>query len=255
MTLDSPRARRRKKPKWDYRMTHLLSDDGQKAYSEAAVADLAAAHELPLEIGQSRLKDRLEGAALVYRIWRQNWDDLPRRGERKAALDEIRDLAAALQDRLSRLDDITGAIFWRPEAEISAEEAIPTAAKSRYGHTFYRDEETEGCTYLGARDLLESLAILQSYADEAVRNLPDDRGGRRHSEGLRMWMRNIATIWEDFSGKPFTLDYYQGEPVSEAARFTVAAFEAVNPGIDAKTIISEMKKHIRDERQRAAGKN
>ena len=129
----------KKKPKWGYEGTYLLSDDGIRIYSDAVVKKLAKKYGVKSKKQIEEIKDRLEGAALVYRKWKQNHDDAPRRGEMIAALDEIEGLAMKLEDRLKHLDDETASIYWLPETELNGlSSRRSNETKTRYGHTITR---------------------------------------------------------------------------------------------------------------------
>ena len=83
---------------------------------------------------RSEVQTHLEGAAEAYFRNKITYDEMPKAGEKRAALAEIEALAGKLSDRLTRMDPFTSSLFWRPEGEI-ASYAIQ-GKPSPYGHKF-----------------------------------------------------------------------------------------------------------------------
>lgn len=240
----------RKKAKRGYRQTYLLADDGKRVFSEAAVKKLAIQFKLPGRVPVSELRHRLDMAALVFRTWRQNADMAPRRGEMKAALDEIVGLSERLQRRLDELDDISAGHFWRPETVLRHVMSLGPEGPSatEYGHslTWLPTADGHAILYLGGEHFAPVLKLIGNYASAAIANLPKDVGGRKRSEGLRYWAINIAKIWTELFGKPFTFDEYKGEPITEAARFAVAAMAIADPSVAASEVRAAVRAYIRE---------
>jgi hypothetical protein len=245
----------KKKPKWGYEGRHLLSDDGLTVYADDEVQRLINDFRIPPERRED-LRKSLEGAAQIYRLWRQNHDEMPTPGEMRAAIDEVEDLAVRLKQRLVDMDEITDSRLWKPELELMGL-VRDRKTESRFGHTIHYSDQPNGdyaFFYLRRRDILEALSIVTSYAAEARGNLPRGKDGPRRSEGLRMWVINIINIWEEIFERPFTVDYQQGRAVSEAACFAVEAFKTVKPETPESRIISAIKA-VRAEKKTTTGKN
>lgn len=240
----------RKKAKRGYRQTYLLADDGKRVFSEAAVNKLATQFKLPSDIPASELRHRLNMAAQVYRTWRQNADMAPRRGEMKAALDEISELSERLQRSLEELDDISAGHFWRPETALRHVMSLGPEGPSatEYGHslTWLPTVDGHAIQYLAGEHFTPVLKLIEKYASAAIANLPKDAGGRKRSEGLRYWVINVAKIWTELFGKPFTFDEYKGEPITEAARFAVAAMAVADPSVAASEVRAAVRAYVRE---------
>jgi hypothetical protein len=257
MTTDAPKKRKRKSPVLGYKQRYLLSQDGVTVYEQNEIEALRLEFNLPETVSTEEFKRRLEGAAQVYRIYKQNYDDLPRHGEIKAALEEIASLSKTLHKHITEIDDITANHFWQFEGELQNSVTFTEDTETRFGHRIERDVigDTTVLSYLSQRDYIDSLTILHNYATEALAKLPDDPGGRRASQGLRMWMTNIAAIWKELFKRKFSRDSEKGRAANEATSFAVKAFKSIDPKVPESTIINEVRKYITHHPNKPTGKN
>lgn len=248
-----------RKPRRDYRPVSIFTeDDGIRCYDEAAVKRLAEEFGLAAEKGLEELSERLEGAALVYRVYHSNEDDGPTTAEVKAALANVRKHAAKLEEALKEIDPRSAWHLWRFDSEVEAQasrlDAIGTASETtRFGHSITRmqiDAETTVIDRLEPKKLVEAVSVLRNYAAEAISALPESEAGRKSSEALRMWIANADGVWRDFTDKPFTLKRHKGQPATDAAAFCVQAFAPVDPNVPASAVMNEMEKRIKKRRDR-----
>tara|TARA_E500000318_G_C3568988_1_gene216949 strand:- start:6949 stop:7695 length:747 start_codon:yes stop_codon:yes gene_type:complete len=245
----------RKKPKWGYEGRHLLSNDDLTIYTDQEIQRLVDEFQ-PAPIKAENLRQNLEEAAQIYRVWFQSYDEMPTPGEMKAGIDEVDALAVRLKDCLVNMDEITDRLFWKPELELMPL-VLDRKTESRFGHTIHYSKQPNGdCAYfyLRRKDILEALSVITSYAAEARDNLPRGKDGPRRSQSLRMWVINIIGIWEEVFERPFTVDYQHGRAVSEAARFAVEAFKTVDVKTPESRIISAIKS-VRAEKKIRTGNN
>ena len=256
--------RAKKKPRWEYRGRNLLSEDGIQAYSDDDIQNLATICGItePDQIADMRV--RLEGAANIYRIWKNNHDDAPRYSDMKAAAGEIGDLVSQLKDRLTKLDDRTAAVFWRPEMEIfnlafnGPDPTTEAVVESPYGHKIHKLPDGNGGGYichLGMEEYFEALTILENYSCTAIEAIPTDRGAARKSEALRMWAINLERFWTIGLGRKFTVYRDKGEPLSQALHFCCEAFRVIEPSAPQSRVISAMEALTRKRRQKETPKN
>lgn len=241
-----------KKPKWGYKGRNLLGRDDVVVYSGSQIRSLAKLAKLTRKADIGEMRSRLEGAASVYRIYQNNHDALPGAGEVKAAIRGVGNLAAQLKDYLDKLDDRSWLFFWHPEGEVDAA-ATAGETSSRFGHTIAQMQIAEGDRIVGRLregDIHEALTILKNYSTDALRRVPADRTGPRSGESLRIWAINIRNFWVECLGKDFTLDYQGVEPLSEAARFTVAAFKPIDAKVPNTRIFHAMRQVIKSHRNR-----
>lgn len=107
------------------------------------------------------------------------------------------------------------------------------------------DSETLGAL-LGVPDILQMITTLERMAKNAAQS-PAGNSGVKRDHALRMWIINIELFWVSTLGRVFSRDTTSsGEPVSEAARFCVAAFKIVSPETPSSRVLNEMKHRIRE---------
>lgn len=109
-------------------------------------------------------------------------------------------------------------------------------------------------TLLDLSDILQIVSALERMAKDAAQ-LPSGSSGAKRDHALRMWIVNIELFWVNTLGRVFSRDATSsGEPVSEAARFCVAAFKVVNPETPSSRVLNEMKHRIRDAPTKSTGR-
>lgn len=254
----------RPKPKFGYHARHLLSSYERRTYDARFVEELSARYNIDDPDLVRDLHEFLEGAADIYRTYTHNFDNAPRPGQMKAAYDEIDQLLEKLTDRLENLDDRSAWFFWEPESRIEAsvkdpilaEDRQPIIGESPWGHRILHYPVNEGgwiTSYLKRDQHFESVRILRNYCSYARKRVGKDARGPSPSEGLRMWIVNVANYWDKGLGRQFTLDYEKGQPISEAARFCIDTIRIVDPEVLPSAVFGAMKKEIAARRKKPTG--
>lgn len=253
------------KPKWGWKGRYLLSNDGIEIYSDEEIELLAREFDIVDEQSIKEMRVRLEGAANIYRIHRNNHDIAPRPGEMRAAVQEIDDLVSKLRDRLEQMDGLTWQYFWHFEKQLfnynlqSLETDDYETVESKHGHIIHmapgKDEGSYYVNYIGRDEHFQSLSILKSYCETTLENIPEDKGARRKSEGLRLWSINVMNTWTECLGREFTITRHKGEPISDAARFSCLAFKTVDPTIPNSRVMTALEYVNRDRNRKRAPRN
>ncbi|TCP38017.1 hypothetical protein EV662_1255 [Rhodovulum marinum] len=91
---------------------------------------------------------------------------------------------------------------------------------------------------------------LASALEDAPERLGNGKRGAQRDWGLRLWMRNIHDLWCSVTDQPFTRDVTDdGQAITPASQFCVAAFEQINPDCPASRVIREQKASISTSRK------
>jgi hypothetical protein len=84
---------------------------------------------------------------------------------------------------------------------------------------------------------------------------PKKRKGKQKAHDLYSVVNRLVDIWETFTGKPFTQDWENGEPITEGAQFVHAILKIADPtrlqkvpNVTAR-IVTERRKTSRARRQ------
>ncbi len=101
------------------------------------------------------------------------------------------------------------------------------------------------------QDLVANISAMAAQAAD----LPSGKAGTKRDHGLRMWMTNVEMFWTKTLGRNFSRDVTSnGEAVSEAARFCVAAFAPVSAETLPSRVLQEMKLCIKTARKKSTGR-
>lgn len=219
-------------------------------YTDAVFADLCAAFQLPAA-KQDEVRARLEAAAAVWRHYAR--DDAPpaRPSHARAELKAIADLATKLSGLVSDLSvPARHAVAQAEAAQIARALGAGARGESRYPLLSYpQPDGGDDLLTLGLPDLCGILDGFAEIATQAADALPARRAGRRRDEALRLWMANIEPLWAETLGRAFTRDATDdGVPITEAARFCVAAFRVLDPRTPASRVLNAMKNRIKTKR-------
>jgi len=238
------------RPRWGYRVRGWFPEGREPFFDQSSFERLATTYDIPEHLHQ-KVFEQLEGSGDIYSYHRTNVDDRPTPSEQAAALREIGHLAAKLSQRLEDLDDATTDAFWR----IASHQPHPFEAETEtpFGHKIERiDMPDEGFLLLcdDEESIRRSIRIIQNVAAHVEAGLPQAQGGPSGSEGIRMWVLNMVSLWEEILGRKFTLDYHQGQPISDAARFTVEALQVIDPNVPTSRIVTGMRKVTKYRRER-----
>jgi hypothetical protein len=218
-------------------------------YDESNVRYLCEIGELtPANI--EAFAESLEHSAAIYRWESAKFEDRPRNSD--VAL-ELKDIAKQANRLKSSLDQLS----WNAQSEldrhadINAQHAITgsLAAPSEPSLAVSLKHLEIGvpCVIMNVPTLRSVIEGLENAANSKSANLPKGRPGQVRSYGLRLWMRNIAELWDKSTNRAFTRDVTStGEPITNAARFCAEAFRIVDPSVPTSRVMRELKDCIRE---------
>lgn len=217
-------------------------------YSDEAFARLSDKFKIPENL-RGELRNQLEDTAAV---WRMNGGGKmpPRRASlTRKELHDIARLTKRLRAALSSISYEAGQLLNRQDSSyiIRAHKRDNPEDGPQYPALAYPVAFGEsGLIILDVADMVKILDGLEIVASEAAETMRHSSVGKRRDHALRMWIINIEMIWRELLVRPFTRDVKDpGEPISEAARFCVAAFKAVDPDMPPSRVLNEMKLNIK----------
>jgi hypothetical protein len=196
---------------------------------------------------------RLEHFAAICRWNAARFEDIPQNSEVTKELKAINKHAGRLASALealngrSRMAINTRAMRDSQNAArgYGAAPAIPSLALEQFN-----PDGRDGFLEMDVKTLLPLLRGLEQASVDAVDPERKSRPGQIPPLGLRQWLNNVSSLWNEISAQPFSRDVASdGEPITSAARFCVAAFQFVDPDMPRSRILNEMKETIRDRRK------
>jgi hypothetical protein len=214
-------------------------------YSEVATLKLCAdCGFTPQDIDS--LMERLEHVAAVYRWEKSKYVDLLSSSQQHKELIAVHKAAMKLSEAMQSLS-------WQPEIAIARQlENDSTSAFFAGSGVAGREttllriangDGTEGHVTIEPEDLKVLIPALGHAALDAASKLNKSRPGKQKAHGMHLWIANIAKTWSEVSDQPFTRDVASdGEPITNAARFCVGAFQMVDPELDRSVVLTAMKK-------------
>ncbi len=227
-------------------------------YNDELFTSLRVQFEIPDHI-ETEFRKQMEDVAAIWRF-HQSQTENPRNPSRdKKALGKVIKQTQKLQLALSALSDDATSALHQTNRRYEMQAIVSDNQYSDIGHKFYRytnQDRVETILVDRIDDLIRAVSILENVTTEAkegMRPIPD---GRRNDYALSLWISNIADMWTNQLGRPFTRDATEGgDPLAEAAQFCIAAFEYIDPDTTPIRILNEMRKHISKSRKKATGKN
>lgn len=101
---------------------------------------------------------------------------------------------------------------------------------------------------LDHEDWIQIAAALAITSKRALENVPHGKSGRKEEGALDYWIAIIAFYWTGTLNRKFSRDATDdGQPLSEAARFCVEAFSAVDPEVPQSRVLNAMKLYIKNK--------
>jgi hypothetical protein len=214
-------------------------------YSEVATLKLCAdSGFIPQDIDS--LMERLEHVAAVYRWEKSKYVDLLSSAQQRKELIAVRKAAMKLSEEMQCLS-------WQPEKAIvmQLENDSTSAFFAKPGDASHEttllsipnSDGTEGHVTIDPEEIEVLIRALAHAADKAASKLNKSRPGKQKAHGIHLWIANIAKVWAEVTDQPFTRDVASdGEPITNAARFCVGAFQMVDPELDRSVVLTAMKK-------------
>jgi hypothetical protein len=229
----------------------------QETYTKTDLEFLYSEFNIPTA-AQAELARALEDAAAICRWHNQPTASNVRPAVSIAALNKVAKFADKLGAALSGLPPAAQAALAveYTQSESSVISALSGGPPSPKGAALFVPQ-TDGSTLPvlpDQDDIQDIIAHIGLMAKQAT-GLPSGADGAKRNQGLRMWMLNIEMFWTETLGRSFTREVSaNGEPLSQAARFCVAAFKPVGPKTPPSRVINEMKHCIKRKRHGSTGR-
>lgn len=220
-------------------------------YSGTEVTRLCEDHGIDLS-HKDEVKAGLEDAAAIWHWYASGRDSTTRSSDAAIELRKLAKRAHTLRDTIDGLPD--GARTALITSLLAAEATVlvgDNAAPDTPSLVIrVPGEDEDDLVSLELSALSAILVGLADLAHQADARLQPQRRGQRRDHALRMWMTNVAMLWDSVSDDPFSRDVEAGTPVTPAARFCVAAFNTVDPKTPTSRVLNEMKQLIKKRRAR-----
>jgi len=228
----------------------------EDTYNEDDVAELCLACDIaPTDL--NAFCKRLEGSAAIYRWESARFKDITSSKQTARELDTIGKQAARL---LASLNDLSwdAETALHKQVDLDAQRMIAKGVAAKNGASLFLEIESDDQDFLGVLldipTLRGILGGIENAALSGAETLPKKRPGQIRNYGLRLWLANIRDIWLDVTEQPFSRDLTaEGDPITNAARFCVMAFQKIEPDCAPRTILNGMKAYIK-EKSTSAGK-
>ena len=227
--------------------TVLFPEHQRQTYTQEAFSALCETFGIPADV-HDELRQSLEDCAAIWRRFRLAEEPRPPAHHVRQELKTLAKQAAKLTASYDALsDDARRALTMMQEQH--AMRGVPqalTMASPPYPYLHMPSGASFNEALLAElSDIARLVEGLRAVAEDASDWVTPQKAGTRRSEALRMWMANAHLIWTRLLGRPFTRDSLSnGEPISEAARFCVAAFAPVDPDTPKTRIDHEMRQLI-----------
>lgn len=220
---------------------HHYHQTYSEADLEALFRDFAITPGLHPEVAKA-----LEDSAA---IWRWHGGEVGDHTPPGASIKSLRSVAKAAEGLKSALDALPAPArraldmqFAQADLAVITEQVGVAGLPILHG---LADDGTMTPIILDLDEIAHLIDALQNMATEATA-APLGASRRKRNHALRMWVINMEALWTQSLGRPFTRDMTpEGEPISEAARFCVAAFGRLSPGTPRHSILNAMKSYIK----------
>ena len=225
----------------------FFSKQQEATYSDADFAHLVEEFSLPAD-RLEEIRNHLEDAVHIWRLYGGGGEKRATPSENRTALNHFAAMVKKLIEAHEKLpvgsDRALNSAF--SSAQMAA--SIGEAAADDPLHktlTFPTEDDEETFIHLESEDMMQLLDALGNAATTVAEKTGRGRTGSSQDHGLRMWMANMARLWENTVQRSFTRDATdRNDPVSEAARFCVLAFNYVDPTMPKSRILNAMKQQI-----------
>tara|TARA_R110002074_G_scaffold381605_2_gene560725 strand:- start:385 stop:1128 length:744 start_codon:yes stop_codon:yes gene_type:complete len=241
-------------------------ENSPKHFHVADVMALATKFKLNAMAGPYSLSERLDGSAEVYFDNKNGVDSIEPNQDVREQLRALsksiqslqahwRDLSPAAllalrKEEKSYEQDVTQISLGMDSGDAPPIQIVTLDDKLKFIRVILPDGEGSDITF-NQRAISDALVHFEAFSSAAQKNLVTRTKGRRNSMSLRLWVRNIESIWRDHRGEPFHVTYLAGHPKSEAACFCADALKIIDPQIPTSKIVTEMRKFVTEEK----GKN
>jgi len=235
-------------PKTDHHFHHILSTYNETLYAPEDV------NELAVMVGGvddlEEFHERLERAADIYRIHKNNSDEAPTDPQVRAALNNLNNHAKGLLKGLETLDYRSWVRMLAHDEQAGIHVMSKDQVYSLAGKPMIKEVLPDGSKVvesLGPDDFVEMARLIHLYVEYGHQNLPTKgKSGRRKLFALSQWLPNIKRQWEERSGKRFTVDEHNGTGITDAFHFCKRAMINIDPKVTDSNLITAMKSYIKN---------
>ena len=222
-------------------------------YSDEAFASLRRQFSISDHI-EADFRKQMENAAAIWRSYNAGVSDLTKPSTDRKALENLATIAERLHTAFTDLPQSARnsleTAYSNSEREGLFVDDIPDN-KEYPIIRFPERDGTEGTLTISTDETLALLGALKQASITASQNQRTAQVGKKRDHALRMWIINIANIWEDILDRPFTRDATSdGVPISEAARFCVSSFVFLDSKTLPSLILNEMKLYIQGQNKK-----
>tara|TARA_R110002153_G_scaffold170637_2_gene323500 strand:- start:62 stop:781 length:720 start_codon:yes stop_codon:yes gene_type:complete len=233
---------KRPKPKWGHRAKGVFDDFGKEHYSIEESQDIISGFAFSIEI--SDVKKKLDIAANQYFQTRSMFEDAPTHGESRVALEFLQKHAKALRKGLEALDDKSWNLVLGAEIEASYQLLREGTVRTRLGYEMGSVRHEDGSIsydMLSPQDFIGAAEFIEVYIADGLAHAPSGKSGKRPLLSLRGWLNHMEPLWSDGTGRPFTLDFHKGVPISNAAIFCKRAISVIDSGVTDANLITAIR--------------
>ena len=229
----------------------------QVTYRPADLEELVNDFAIP-DVHRDGLGPFLEDLAAIWRWMQPSASASGTRAKSAAALQRVAKLAGQLGTALADLPPSAQGALRLAYASTDSAMVLTMGgdAAVSYGAAF-KVPQTDGSQQiveLEQDDIQDMIAHIAAMALQAA-DLPSGQAGTKRDHGLKLWVANVETYWTQTLGRNFSRDVTStGEPISEAARFCVAAFASVSAETLPSRVLQEMKLCIKATREKSTGR-
>lgn len=177
------------------------------------------------------------------------FEDAPTHAESRAALEYLQKHARALLKGLEELDDKSWNLLLGSEIEASYRLMDEGTVTTRLGYDMVSERHEDGSVsydMLSADDFIGAAEFIEVYITDGLEHLPAGQKGKRPLLSLGGWLNHMKPLWCELSGRAFTLDVHEGEPISDAAVFCKRAIEVVDPAVTSANLITAIRNKQRE---------
>jgi hypothetical protein len=200
-----------------------------------------------------KLRADLENIAAICRWESSKYEGIPANNEVTKELKSVTKHAGRLIAALEALNYRSRQAI-NNQAMLDIQNASSTeetgSDHSSLAVSIYLPEQEDCFMEMDLKTLLPVLRGLEKASVAGVGKARKSRPGQNPAFGLSLWMTNIENLWVEISQQPFRRDVTNdGEPITNAARFCVAAFRFVDPDMPSSRVLNAMRNSIQRHRK------
>lgn len=238
-------------------------------YTNEVVENLINKYSLTPEFEGQSLRERLDGRAWVYFMYKPDPDQASSLKAARKQLETVRSRAEKLlnligdggvlsRTAMAGIDDVQNEIqkaaFTTSINHPDTDDMPPHIDISLpHGLKFTRirvPDDGHAQIVMDWTTIMEALKHLETYTRVAKERLRGNPPGPQMNFALRMWASNIDKIWREYKGEPLSLTRIGGVIKSAPALFAIEALKLIDPSVPEVSIANAMRYHISREKKK-----